>query len=61
MRRKDREKDFDFALKVIDEAPYGVAAFIDMEGNPYAIQLSLVRIGDHLYFHPAHIGRVRDE
>lgn len=60
MRRKDREKDFDFALKVIDEAPYGVAAFTDMEGNPYAIQLSLVRIGDHLYFHSAKEGTKND-
>lgn len=57
MRRKDRERDEEFAIGVIDSAPYGVAAFSDEKGDPYCIQLSLVRHGRNLYFHSAHEGR----
>lgn len=60
MRRKDREKDRDFALKVIDHAPFGVAAFVDEKGDPYAIQLSIVRVGEFLFFHSAHEGTKND-
>ena len=60
MRRKDREKDRDFALKVIDHAPFGVAAFVDEKGDPYAIQLSIVRVGEFLFFHSAHEGAKND-
>lgn len=56
MRRKDRERDEEFAIGVIDSAPYGVAAFTDENGDPYAIPLSLVRIGKELYFHSAKAG-----
>ena len=56
MRRKDRERDENFAIGVIDSAPYGVMALVDETGQPYAIPLSLVRIGRLLYFHSAHEG-----
>ena len=60
MRRKDRERDEKFALGVIDSAPYGVMALTDEKGEPYAIPLSLVRIGGFLYFHSAHEGTKND-
>ena len=53
MRRTDRERDSKFAYGVIDRCQYGVAAMNGTEGRPYCIPLSLVRIGDCLYFHCA--------
>lgn len=52
MRRKDRERDRQFALDVIDRCEYGTVAFVT-DGMPYCIPLSLVRVGDELYFHCA--------
>lgn len=52
MRRSDRERDRQFALDVIDRCEYGVTAFVT-EGSPYCIPLSLVRVGEELYFHCA--------
>lgn len=60
MRRKDRERDRAFAYAVIDRCEYGVAAFSTGEEVPYCIPLSLVRIGDELYFHCALEGRKLD-
>lgn len=57
MRRKDREKDRDFALKVIDRAEYGTLALTDRDGRPYCVPLSLVRCGEVLYFHSAQSGK----
>lgn len=53
MRRKDREMDRDFALKILDQSPYGNMAMVDSEGEPYIVPLSLVRDLDKLYFHSA--------
>lgn len=58
MRRKDRERDREFALAVIDECEYGTAAIQGDE--PYCLPLSLVRIGDDLYFHCALEGKKQD-
>lgn len=60
MRRKDREMDRDFGLGVIDQAAYGVAAFLDAKGELYSIPLSIVRIREHLYFHSAMSGHKVD-
>ena len=59
MRRKDREMDREFALKIIDKAQYGVVSMIDGE-EPYGLPLSVVRNGDVLYFHSAKEGRKVD-
>lgn len=56
MRRKDREMNRDFAMQVIDNAPYAVLSVTDMDGEPYAVPLSIVRDGDFLYFHSAKSG-----
>ena len=53
MRRTDRERDQAFAYEVIDRCAYGVAAMAGEDGTPYCIPLSLVRLGDVLYFHCA--------
>ena len=53
MRRKDRERDRAFAYDVIDRCEYGVAAMAGEGGAPYCVPLSLVRLGDTLYFHCA--------
>ena len=53
MRRKDRERDRQFALDVIDRCEYGVAALATAGDTPYCIPLSLVREGEELYFHCA--------
>lgn len=53
MRRTDREQGESFALGIIDSCQYGVAAMTGSDGVPYCIPLSLVRIGNSLYFHCA--------
>lgn len=57
MRRADRERDRAFAYEVIDRCAYGTAAFFTGTRDPYCIPLSLVRLGDDLYFHCAFQGR----
>ena len=54
MRRKDREMSVDFAKKVIEESPYGTLALIDQDKDrTYAVNLSIVRLENCLYFHSA--------
>lgn len=60
MRRTDRERDRTFAYEVIDRSAYGVAAFSAGGDAPYCIPLSLVRVGDDLFFHCALQGRKLD-
>lgn len=62
MRRKERERDEQFALEVIDQAPYGVMGLVDREGLPYTVVLSLARDlaaegTTRLYFHGAKAGK----
>lgn len=56
MRRKDRAMSKDFAMEIIDKARYGILSMIDGD-QPYGVPLSIVRDGDHLYFHSAMDGR----
>lgn len=53
MRRKDREMDQDFAYYVIDKAPFATMSMMRTDGSAYGIPISVVREGDHLYFHSA--------
>ncbi len=57
MRRADRERNRAFAYGVIDHCEYGTAAFSTGGDVPYCIPLSLVRVGDDLFFHCALQGR----
>ena len=57
MRRKDREMNPDFAREVIDQSSYGSLALYDPDKKQtYSVNLSLVRLGDCLYFHSAKAG-----
>ena len=56
MRRKDRQQDREFSLALIDRCTHGVLALSTGEEAPYCLPLSLVRVGDCLYFHCAREG-----
>lgn len=60
MRRKDREKDRDFAFMVVDKCEYAVLSMIDIEGKPYAVPISIARQGEFIYFHCAKEGKKLD-
>ncbi len=61
MRRKDREKDYDFGLHVIDKSQYAVLAMINADDKtPYCIPVSAVRIDKSIYFHCATEGQKID-
>ena len=60
MRRKDREKNAEFALSVIDKCEYASLATINEDGSPYCINISVVRIDDGVYFHCALSGKKTD-
>lgn len=60
MRRSDREQSLEFSLALIDRCQHGTVAFATEDGAPYCIPLSLVRMGDKLYFHCAKEGHKTD-
>ena len=60
MRRKDRERDRNFALNVIDRCDYGVISLVTPDGRPYCVPLSVVRIENEIYFHTATEGTKLD-
>jgi nitroimidazol reductase NimA-like FMN-containing flavoprotein (pyridoxamine 5'-phosphate oxidase superfamily) len=60
MRRSDREQDRAFALDLIDRCSHGVVALSTGTDTPYCLPLSLVRVGNSLYFHCAREGRKID-
>ena len=41
MRKKSRAMDSEWALEVMHKAPYITVSFIDKEGKPYGLPLSL--------------------
>lgn len=60
MRMKERERSREFALRVVDQCNFAVLSTADAEGQPYGVALSMVRIGENLYFHCAREGRKID-
>lgn len=60
MRRKDREMDEAFALKIADQCEYAVMSMIDSEGAPYCVPISIARDGQTIYFHCAKEGKKVD-
>lgn len=60
MRRSDRAQDREFSLALIDRCTHGVIAISTGEPVPYCLPLSLVRVGEELYFHCAREGRKID-
>ena len=59
MRRKDRQREEDFAWRVFDQAPYGVLSMRDGEGS-YGVPVSPARVGEKVYFHCAMEGKKLD-
>jgi nitroimidazol reductase NimA-like FMN-containing flavoprotein (pyridoxamine 5'-phosphate oxidase superfamily) len=60
MRRKDRERDRNFAEGVVDKCLYAVLATVSDDGSPYCVPLSIVRDGEWIYFHCAREGHKID-
>ena len=58
MRKKSRAMDSGWALEVMHKAPYITVSFIDEDGNPYGLPLSLASDDDvNWYFHGALEGK----
>ena len=54
MRKKSREMDSEWALEVMHKAPYITVSFIDEDGKPNGLPLSLASDDDvNWYFHGA--------
>ena len=52
MRKESRAMDSQWALEVMHKAPYMTVSFIDEEGKPYGLPLSLASDDDvNWYFH----------
>ncbi|NLV51892.1 MAG: pyridoxamine 5'-phosphate oxidase family protein [Bacteroidales bacterium] len=61
MRKASREMDADFALEVLDKAPYVTVSFTRPDGTPYGVPLSLARTDEKtFYFHCALEGEKLD-
>lgn len=61
MRKASREMPSDWALEVMDKAPYITVSMTDESGNPYAVPLSLARADEQtFYFHCAQEGKKLD-
>lgn len=58
IRRKDRQMDEKFALKVVDDCPFATISMYDDE--PYCVVISPVRKDNSIYFHCAKSGRKID-
>lgn len=57
MRRKEREKDREFAESIIDKCTYMTLSMVGADGEPYCVPLSPVRWNGCVYFHCALAGR----
>ena len=58
MRKKSRAMDSEWALEIMHKAPYITVSFIDEEGKPYGLPLSLASDDDvNWYFHGALEGK----
>ncbi len=60
MRRKDREKDAEFALEVVKNCEYATLATLNADGTPYCIPVSPALLDGAVYFHCAGEGQKLD-
>lgn len=60
MRRKDREKDCDFAFGVLRDCEYATLATVNADGTPYCIPISVILHDHAIYFHSAKDGAKLD-
>ncbi len=57
MRKKERQKDAQWALEVFDKAPFVTMSVVRPDGTPYAVPLNMVRKNETVfYFHCAFEG-----
>lgn len=61
MRKANRQQDAEWALHVLDSAPFVTLSMIRPDGTPYAVPLNIVRKDDTVfYFHCASEGEKID-
>lgn len=61
MRKESRQMSAEWALEVMDKAPFITVSMVDEEGMPYALPLSLARTDENtFYFHCALEGKKLD-
>ncbi len=61
MRKKNRQKDAQWALEVFDKAPFVTMSMVRPDGTPYAVPLNMVRKNETVfYFHCAFEGEKID-
>lgn len=61
MRKESRQMSADWALEVLDRAPYITVSMTGEDGMPYAVPLSLARTDEQtFYFHCAMEGKKMD-
>ena len=61
MRKASREMSAEWAMDVLDKAPYITVSMTDGEGEPYGLPLSLARTDEKtFYFHGAMEGKKLD-
>ena len=61
MRKESRAMDSGWALEVMHKAPYITVSFIDEDGKPYGLPLSLASDDDvNWYFHGAFLPQHMD-
>ncbi len=61
MRKKNRQKDAQWALEVFDKAPFVTMSMVRPDGTPYAVPLNMVRKSETIfYFHCAFEGEKID-
>ncbi len=60
MRRKDRERDREFALRVLKDCEYATLSTVNLDGSPYGIPISPVLVDEVVYFHCALEGQKLD-
>lgn len=60
MRRKDRQKDEQFARDLLGRCEYAVLSTVNEDGTPYGVPVSPVLEGNTVYFHCALRGQKID-
>lgn len=61
MRKSQRQHDAQWALEVIDRAPFLTVSMVRPDGTPYGVPVNAVRKGDRtIYFHCADEGEKID-
>ena len=60
MRRKDRERDAEFAWRILETAPYATLSTVNKAGEPCSVPVSPARLDNAIVFHCAVAGEKLD-